>query len=426
MVEISKDVNDSNELVPLAEYWRPDKLEDFVGQKHLLSPGGPLWQMWQKKRLYSMIFWGPPGTGKTTLARLLAKNAEINFISLSAILAGVKEIKSLAEQTVGTVVVFVDEIHRFNKAQQDAFLPWVENGRLILIGATTENPSFELNSALLSRARVFVLKPLAVEEIVQILKRISLKIELLLSDEELGKIAKFANGDARKAIGFLEIYQDFAKQHSKEQFEQLLIEVLNAPLAFDKKGEYFYDQISALHKAMRGSSPDAALYWYTRMIKGGCPPLYIARRLIRFASEDIGNADLNALTLALNAVQAYERLGSPEGELAIAQAVIYLAVAPKSNAVYKAFNRMKEFTDVDLPVPLYLRNAPTKLMKELGYSKNYQYPHDYPSGYVPGVNYFPEGFSVSENFYQPVERGLEIKIKERISFFKKLDNQKIK
>lgn len=419
-------------LQPLAARMRPQRLEEFTGQRHLLAADKPLYRAIQAGRLHSMILWGPPGTGKTTLAHLISQYAQAHFMTLSAVLAGVKDIRAAMEQakqnTQRRSILFVDEVHRFNKAQQDAFLPYVEDGTITFIGATTENPSFELNNALLSRARVYVLKSLQSEDIIGLLQR-ALDSEpgfnggLSCAPALLQKLAQSADGDARRALNLLEIAADLA---TDEITETVLHEVLagGTTRRFDKGGEAFYDQISALHKAVRGSAPDAALYWLMRMLDGGCDPLYIARRVVRMASEDIGNADPRALRLALDAWDVLERLGSPEGELALAQAVLYLAVAAKSNAVYMAFKAaLKEVRDSgSLEVPLHLRNAPSKLMKQLDYGKHYRYAHDEPDAYAAGENYFPEALQ-GRRYYYPAERGLEIKIAEKLAFLRRLDEE---
>ena len=420
---------------PLADRLRPQCLDDFAGQGHLLAPGKPLRRAIEDRILHSMIFWGPPGTGKTTLARLIARQTDALFLNISAVLAGVKEIRSAvdaARQTLAEgrpTVLFVDEVHRFNKAQQDAFLPHVENGTLTFIGATTENPSFELNNALLSRARVYVLKPLQAGEIRGIIERALADQEAGLGSRKLamGEAARalleqLADGDARRALNLLEMAADLAETEITAE----LVEAVAASgwRRFDKGGEQFYDQISALHKSVRGSDPDAALYWLARMLDGGCDPLYIARRVVRMASEDIGNADPRGLPLALNAWDTQERLGSPEGQLAIAQAVVYLACAPKSNAVYKAFNAAMDDArrHGSLEVPLHLRNAPTKLMKQLDYGKDYRYAHDEPEGYVAGEHYFPDALK-DRRYYRPVDRGLEQRIAERLAHLRELDEK---
>lgn len=418
---------------PLAAQLRPQKLDDFAGQTHLLGPGKPLREAIERGQLHSMILWGPPGVGKTTLARLMSNTAAANFLTLSAVLAGVKEIRGAVEQAQiqrgqgRASVLFVDEAHRFNKSQQDAFLPYVEDGTLIFIGATTENPSFELNNALLSRARVYKLRALEVSEVEQVLRRGIATREpgLLVSEKALRSLAIGADGDARRALNLLELALDLAAGEGEGATlsESILEEVLQGSVRrFDKGGDVFYDQISALHKAVRGSSPDAALYWLVRMLDGGCDPLYIARRVLRMASEDIGNADPRALAIALDAWQVQERLGSPEGELALAQAVVYLASAAKSNAVYEAYKAA--VADVrSLPsdeVPLHLRNAPTALMKEMEHGADYRYAHDEPGAFAAGENYFPAALK-DQRYYHPSDRGLEQKIAEKLRYLRELD-----
>lgn len=420
---------------PLASRMRPLKLSDYKGQPHLLAPGKPLREVIDKSHLHSMILWGPPGVGKTTFAKMMALASDVHFESISAVLAGVKEIRQcieIAKQLRATsgkkTLLFVDEAHRFNKSQQDAFLPHVEDGTILFAGATTENPSFELNNALLSRVRVYKLQSLDDASLKEILHDAltdhgrglgSLNIQMESDAKDF--VVKTADGDARRLLNVLEICSDFAK----DAYISLAIvkEVVGSShRQFDKGGDIFYDQISALHKAVRGSSPDAALYWFVRMIDGGCDPIYISRRVVRMASEDIGNADPRALQLALNAWEVQERLGSPEGELAIAQAITYLACAAKSNAVYTAFNRIRK--DVQsLPsyeVPLHIRNAPTDLMKEMGHGEDYRYAHDFQDGFVPGESYFPEELHDQE-YYQPVDRGLEIKIGEKLKTLRQQD-----
>jgi putative ATPase len=418
---------------PLAERLRPRVLEHFVGQSHLLGPGKPLRLAFEARKPHSMILWGPPGVGKTTLARLLAQAFDADFIAISAVLAGVKDIRDAVtraelnlQQSGRQTILFVDEVHRFNKAQQDAFLPHVERGLLTFIGATTENPSFEVNSALLSRAAVYVLQPLTEAELTGLFERARREAlgDLGFSDRAREILLGFADGDARRLYNMLEQIGIAAAEAGRREVDEAFVrDALAQQLRrFDKGGDEFYDQISALHKSVRGSSPDAALYWLTRMLDGGADPLYLGRRLIRMAVEDVGLADPRALRVALDAVETYERLGSPEGELALAQATIYLAMAPKSNAAYRAFGSAQEFVrqDGSRPVPLHLRNAPTRLMKELGYGRDYRYAHDEPDAYAAGESYLPEGMEPRE-FYQPTEQGLEARIREKLEELRALD-----
>jgi len=420
-----------NSHMPLAARLRPQTLDEYIGQRHLLGQGKPLRDVIDKGQLHSMVFWGPPGVGKTSLAKLLAHLIDAHFVTLSAVMAGVKDIREAFQLQSGRrTLLFIDEVHRFNKSQQDAFLPYVENGTITFIGATTENPSFELNNALLSRCRVYVLRALAEDDINALLQQALSNKEQGLGQQELvcdagvlDLLAKAANGDARRALNLLEIVSDLAIDQ-KITYESA-VEVIGGDVRrFDKGGDIFYEQISALHKSVRGSSPDAALYWCMRMLDAGCDPLYVARRVVRMAIEDIGNADPRALQVSLNAWETQERLGSPEGELAIVQAVMYLASAPKSNAVYNAFNTAK--ADVqqlpDYDVPVHLRNAPTQLMKSLDYGAEYRYAHTEPEAYAAGENYFPKDIA-NKQYYYPVERGLELKIKEKLSYLKQLDGQ---
>jgi len=428
---------ENNRFQPLADRMRPGTLDDFFGQSHVIGDNKPLREAILNDHLHSMILWGPPGTGKTTLAKLLANHSGAYFHSLSAVLSGVKDIREAvstakcikSEQGVQTIL-FIDEVHRFNKSQQDAFLPHVEDGTFVFVGATTENPSFELNNALLSRARVYTLKSLCTEDLVKILQKALSSEEqgiadrhLDIGEEELLLIAQAADGDARRALSLLEIAADLAEEGVVNK-DKVLEVVSGSQRRFDNGGDLFYEQISALHKSVRGSSPDASLYWLCRMLDGGCDPLYIARRVVRMASEDIGNADPRALQVALNAWQVQERLGSPEGELALGQAVVYMACAPKSNAAYLAFkSAMADAREQgSLDVPVHLRNAPTKLMKQLGYGHDYRYAHDEPAAYAAGETYFPEEMG-ERRYYHPVPRGLEIKIAEKMAHLRSLDEK---
>jgi putative ATPase len=425
---------------PLAERLRPKTLDEVVGQPHLLGENKPLRLAFQSGNLPSMILWGPPGVGKTTLARLIANTADADFIPISAVLCGIKDIRDAIERAELTLqqhgrktILFVDEVHRFNKGQQDAFLPFVESGLITFIGATTENPSFEVNSALLSRAQVFVLNALSEPELAMLLERARLLVaeNISYSDEVKEQILGYADGDARRLLNFAEALFNAASGAGITQIDEAFLQTTMAEKLrrFDKGGEAFYDQISALHKSVRGSNPDAALYWFLRMIDGGADPLYLGRRIVRMAIEDIGLADPRAQGMCLEACQVYERLGSPEGELALSNAVLYLAVAPKSNAAYNAYNQAKAFVgqDKSRPVPLHLRNAPTKLMKSLDYGKEYRYAHNEPEAYAAGVDYFPdelyEGKNAPPQFYTPTPRGLEGKITEKLAHLRELDKK---
>ncbi|HKP65679.1 MAG TPA: replication-associated recombination protein A [Casimicrobiaceae bacterium] len=435
MTDLFQAAADSGPLTPLAERLRPKTIDEVIGQRHLLAPGKPLAVAFASGKPHSMILWGPPGVGKTTLARLMADAFNADFIAISAVLAGVKDIRDAVaraeltrEQFGRATILFVDEVHRFNKAQQDAFLPYVERGVLTFIGATTENPSFEVNSALLSRATVYVLKPLTPPQLMQLLERAvaaampSVKIDAVAAEALVG----YADGDGRRLINLIEQLATAVTEAKKTTVELAFVEdtIARSLRRFDKGGEAFYDQISALHKAVRGSDPDASLYWMCRMLDGGADPLYVGRRLIRMASEDIGLADPHALTQALDAVATYERLGSPEGELALAQCVLYLATAPKSNAVYSAYGAARAFIGEDgsRPVPMRLRNAPTRLMKGLGYGKGYRYAHDEADAYAAGERYLPDDMP-DVSFYTPTDRGVEARIGERLRKLRERDDE---
>ena len=420
---------------PLAEQLRPARLDDIVGQSHLLGEGKPLRLAFEAGKPHSMILWGPPGSGKTTLARLMSTEFDCDFIALSAVLSGIKEIRAAIEQAQSVLqhsgrhtILFVDEVHRFNKTQQDAFLPYVEQGLITFVGATTENPSFEINNALLSRAQVYILSALSEQDLICLFERAQKKSldRLHFSDQARQLLIEFADGDARRLLNLLEQIGTAATTAAVTEIDKDYVKNTLSRNArnFDKGGDAFYDQISALHKSVRGSSPDAALYWLCRMLDGGADPLYIGRRLIRMAVEDIGLADPRALRLALDACETYERLGSPEGELALAQAALYLACAPKSNAAYLAYNKARSYVarDKSRAVPLHLRNAPTKMMKDIGYGKSYRYAHDCPDAYAAGENYFPDDMP-EVGFYQPTDYGMEQKIKEKLAFLHNLDRQ---
>ncbi len=421
---------------PLAAKMRPRQLQDYIGQQHILGEGKPLRESLEHDQLHSMVLWGPPGVGKTSLAKLISELCDTHFITLSAVLAGVKDIRAAIDeahhqQAAGRkTILFIDEVHRFNKAQQDAFLPFVEDGTVIFIGATTENPSFELNNALLSRTRVYKLRSLDEADIATIIRRSCdsyTELTITIEDKQLEQLCAAADGDARRALNLLELALELAPENRNHKSidQNTIDEVLDGFVRrFDKGGDLFYEQISALHKSVRGSAPDAALYWFCRMLDGGCDPLYIARRVVRMASEDIGNADPRALEIALNAWNVQERLGSPEGELAIAQAVVYMASAPKSNAVYKAFNQtmaaIRQQPSYDVPV--HLRNAPTKMMKDMAFGEGYRYAHDEPEAYAAGENYFPEEIKEMRHYF-PVARGLEAKISEKLNYLRELDKK---
>ena len=425
--------SESNPYQPLAAKLRPNTLDDLYGQEDIVGKDSTLRAALESGQPHSMILWGPPGVGKTTLARMVSEYADTEFLTLSAVTSGIKDVRNAIERAKQTAsmsgrktVLFVDEVHRFNKAQQDGFLPHIEDGTIIFIGATTENPGFELNSALLSRCKLYVLKALSLQALTQIIIRAQKHSypQLQLDEEQLGKLAEVADGDGRRALNILEIaaaYAGEAGQLDEQQMKQVLS---GRNRRFDKGGDYFYDQISALHKSVRGSNPDAALYWFCRMIDGGCDPLYVARRVVRMASEDIGNADPRALEICLNGWETYDRLGSPEGELAIAQAVVYLASAPKSNAVYKAYNQVMADikSDPSYEVPEHLRNAPTQVAKDLGHGEHYRYAHDEEGAYAAGEVYLPREIS-GRRYYRPVNQGLERKISEKLEYLRQLDEQ---
>lgn len=433
--------HDSAQAQPLAARMRPQRLSEYVGQEHILGSGKALRKVIERGLMHSMIFWGPPGVGKTTLAKLLAHEIDAHFIALSAVLAGVKDIRDAVSEAKiqranyrRATILFIDEVHRFNKSQQDAFLPYVEDGTVFFVGATTENPSFEVNNALLSRCRVYVLKSLSVDQLGEIIRRALSDTEyglgerkLHCSEQALDLLTRAADGDARRALNLLEIASDLIDDEGSLEQETLQQVLVGDVRRFDKGGDLFYEQISALHKSVRGSDPDAALYWYARMIDGGCDPLYIARRVVRMASEDIGNADPRGLQIALNAWEAQERLGSPEGELSIAQALVFLACAAKSNAVYNAWKSARAEVQ-SLPsydVPMHLRNAPTQLMKNLHYGENYRYAHNEADAFAAGEKYFPDEMEARE-YYQPVARGMEIQIAEKLHQLREKNKQSSK